>query len=822
MELKPFYYFLSGFITALGIFIIFLVFWLIKKQREKKKINLAFNYALLLVEIPKYVYTQISSQEPRLRIIEELTNFENFLATLSKLKHPIVLEVALPHVGEEIFFFVAVPRNEIEFIRKTIRGFWPGSEVILYKTDYNIFNPEGYSLASYLKLKNHFYLPIKTYQQIAQSNIDPFDAFLSSFTKLKKVGEGLALQIILKPVPSSVNKSIFEKIKKLREGKKLDEVLDESNKSWIVEELKKALSPKSFYEAATYSYLKKEKDEAEEKIAPKPVEEISIKMLETKAVKPLFEANIRIVASADDIVTTEKILTSAENAFLQFNNPPFNEFVIVRPTKNKLKKLIYEYSFRLFNSKQKVLLNTEEIASLCHFPISYSKNPLIHWLKSRTAPPPPNLPKEGIILGKSFYQGEEAVVKIKKEDRRRHIYIIGQTGTGKTTLLKNMIEQDIKNGDGVCFIDPHGDVAQEILGLIPDERIDDVIYFNPQDTRMPIGFNILEYDKRRPEDKTRIINMIIEIIGKIYNLEVTGGPLFEQYLRNALLLLMDNPDWGHTLLDVSTVFVNESFRNKLLSLCKNYPVIEFWKEQAVRAQRELALDEMITWVTSKLNPFTTNDYIRPIICQPKSKINFRDILDNKKIFIANLTKGVLGETSCYIMGMLLIAKILIAAYSRTEIPESQRKDFYLYIDEFQNFAFDSVAGILSEARKFRLSMIFAHQYVKQLPEKIINSVFGNVGTIISFRIGAEDADFLEKIFAPTFSKLDLVNIPNYNAYIRLLIDGYVSQPFNIQTFAPSPTDLNKIEKIAELTNLKYGTPKEEIEKLLEEKYAYIY
>jgi len=812
--------FLLGVISALGVLIIFLVFFLIKKHRERKKINLAFNYVLLLVEIPPYHLATPSPQEPKIKIIEELTNFENFLANLSRMKYPVVFEIALPHVGEEIFFFVAVPRKEVEFIRKLIKAYWPGSEISIYKTDYNVFNPEGYSLASYFKLKTHYFIPIRTYPAIAQSNIDPFEAFLSSFTNLKKVGEGLALQVIIKPLPSSVNKSIFEKVKQLREGKKLKEVLEEEGGSWVLKELEKTFGPKALTETLLLKTEEAKEKELKEKQEPKPIEEMSIKMLESKATKPLFEVNFRLVVSADDLLVCEKILTSAENAFLQYNNPPFNEFVAVRPTKNHLKKLLYEFSFRLFNPKQKMILNTEELTTLFHFPTSYNKNPLIHFLKARTAPPPVNLPTEGIILGKNIYQGEERIVRIKRDDRRRHMYIIGQTGTGKTTLLKNMIEQDIVNGEGVCFIDPHGDVSQEILGLIPREREKDVIYFNPTDTRRPIGFNILEYDKRRPEDRTRIINMLIEIIGKIYNLYETGGPMFEQYLRNSLLLIMDNPDWGHTLLDVSTVLVNESFREKLLSQCKNYTVIEFWREQAPRAQRELALDEMVTWVTSKLNPFITNDYIRPIICQPKSTINFEDILNNKKIFIARLPKGVLGETSAYIMGMLLITKILIAAYARADIPEEQRPDFYLYVDEFQNFAFDSVASILSEARKFRLSMIFAHQYIKQLPEKIMNAVFGNVGTIVAFRVSAEDAEFLEKLFTPVFSKTDLSNIPNYNAYIRLLIDGYVSVPFNLKTFPPNKPDLSKIEKLAELTNLRYGTPREEIEKMLAEKYSY--
>jgi hypothetical protein len=324
-----------------------------------------------------------------------------------------------------------------------------------------------------------------------------------------------------------------------------------------------------------------------------------------------------------------------------------------------------------------------------------------------------------------------------------------------------------------------------------------------------------------PEQKTFIINTLIEIIDKLYNLQMTGGPMFEQYLRNALLLIMDNPNWGHTLLDVSRVFVDEYFRDSLLAQCKNYPVVEFWKKQAAVVKGELSLENMITWITSKLNPFITNDFVRPIIAQSKSSLDFRNIMDNKKILIVNLSKGKIGETSAYLLGMILVAKILSAAFSRVDIPEDQRKDFYLFIDEFQNFAFKGIASILSEARKYRLSLVLAHQYIKQLPEEISAAVFGNVGTICTFRVGTEDADFLEKQFAPIFTKVDLVNIPNYTLYLKLLIDGYVSDAFNIKTFKPNQPDFEKAEKIAELSMLKYGRPLKEIEEEIAQKYRYI-
>ena len=798
---SPTIVYLSGFLTGiLGFIVIYFGLLLIKRYLEYQKIKLSLNYSLLLVELPKYYY--LPKTETPTKVVEEINDFENFLNSLSNIKNPIIFEIATPHSGEEIFFYVAVPKKHVQQMQKSIRSFWPGSEVILVEEDYNIFNPEGVVLGSYVTLKNHYFRPIKTYKEIALGNIDTLDSFLAAFNKLKKEGEGLAYQVIIKPLGSKEVKKIKKIINKMKEGKSFEE----------------ALSHKEYLEIFQ-SKEEKEKKEMEEK--KKPVDEYLIKNIENKMTKPFFEVNIRILMSANNIFDGEEIISTVESAFHQFINPGINEFVINRVKGRKLSNLIYEFSFRLFNKAQRAILNSEEIASIIHFPTSHSKSPIIHWLAARSAPPPSNLPLEGVILGESTYQGNRVLVRIKRNDRRRHIYVIGQTGTGKTTLLKNIAMQDMENGDGICFIDPHGDVAQELLGLIPTNRIDDLIYFSPGDIRRPIGLNILEYDPNYPEQKTFIINTLIEIIDKLYNLQITGGPMFEQYLRNALLLIMDDPSWGFTLLEVSRVFVDRRFREELLTKCKNYPVVEFWTKQAPVVGGELSLENMITWITSKLNPFITNDFVRPIIAQPKSSLDFRQIMDNKKILIVNLSKGKIGETSAYLLGMILIAKILSATFSRVDIPEEQRKDFYLFIDEFQNFAFKGISSILSEARKYRLSMVLAHQYIKQLPEEIAAAVFGNVGTIMCFRVGTEDADFLEKQFAPIFTKVDLVNIPNYHLYLKLLIDGYVSDPFNIKTLPPKTPNLELAERAKEISFLRYGRPLEEIEKEIEERYKHV-
>lgn len=791
--------YLSATIVGIfGLIVIYFTVLYLKKYLESKKIKLSLNYALILIELPKYHYLPKQEQ----RVVDEINNFENFLNALSKFKYPIIFEIATPHYGEEIFFYLALPRKYLDPIQRAIKAFWSGSETKIIEEDYNIFNPQGATLASYVKLKNHDFKPIKTYREIAQGNVDPLDSFLSAFNKLKKAGEGMVYQVIIKPLGTKYAKKVSKIIKNLKEGKTFEESKN------IFTNIFKILSSKEA----------KEKEDMEER--KKPIDDYLIKSLENKMIKPFFEVNIRLCVSSPTIFDGEEILSSAEAAFHQYMNPSINEFIIYRVKIKNILKFVYELSFRIFNKKQSIILNSEEIASIIHLPTSYTKSPLIHWLLSRSAPPPPNLPKEGVILGESYYQDIVELVRIKKNDRRRHIYVIGQTGTGKTTLLKNIAEQDMKNGDGICFVDPHGDVAQELLGLVPKERIDDVIYFNPGDIRRPIGLNILEYDPEFPEQKTFIINTLIEIIDKLYNLSLTGGPMFEQYLRNSLLLIMDNPDWGFTLLEVSRVFVDEKFRRELLANCKNYPVVEFWTKQAPMVGGELSLENMITWITSKLNPFITNDFVRPIIAQSKSTFNFREIMDNRKILIVNLSKGKIGDTSAYLLGMILVAKILSAAFSRVDIPEEQRKDFYLFLDEFQNFAFKGIASILSEARKYRLSMVLAHQYIKQLPEEIAAAVFGNVGTIMTFRVGTEDADFLEKQFTPIFSKVDLVNIPNYHLYLKLLIDGYVSDAFSIRTLKPNPINFELAQKIAELSMIKYGKPKKDIDEEIEKRFQY--
>jgi len=374
-----------------------------------------------------------------------------------------------------------------------------------------------------------------------------------------------------------------------------------------------------------------------------------------------------------------------------------------------------------------------------------------------------------------------------------------------------MAVQDILNGEGICMIDPHGDLVQDVLERVPKERAEDVVYFDPAQMDRPMGLNLLEYDKNYPEQKTFVINEMINVFDKLYDLKATGGPMFEHYMRNAMLLLMEDPESGSTLMEIPRLLADADFRRFKLSKCKNQSVYDFWVKEAEKAGGEASLANMTTYITSKLTQFISNDYIWPIIGQQESAFNFRKIMDEKKILLISLSKGKIGDSNAYLLGLVLMGKILMSALSRTDIPEEQRKNFYLYIDEFQNFITESINVILAEARKYKLCLTMAHQYIGQLSKgqdtSIRDAIFGTVGTLISFRIGVEDAEFLSKEFAPVFSPQDLINIEKYHAYIKLLVDNQSLTPFNIKLpyvgdVYPGNPEIAKI--IKELSKLKYG------------------
>lgn len=797
-------FFIPGIFLAI-IFVISVVFLLIVFLKKEKLIFWqALNYKLLLISLPKNVMSEGQNKET-IKMESIIASFDQFLGSLSYYKHPLVFEMAVPTDTEEIRFYVSAPKKDIDSIEKNISGFFPLANVEVVK-DYTIFEPQGIVGGLTVKLNNHYSLPLKTYKDFAS---DSLSVITNAFSKLAPQNEGACLQIVFTPTSKSLVKSIEQIKKGLREGKSFKELTmsqfkSEFSKNW------KQITKKDSSE---------EKDK-EEKV--KYIDESLIKLIEEKISRPLFDVNIRLFASANTKERTEEILLSLESALMQFSAPNANSLTFQKiKNKKALNDFVYNFSFRLFKPANKIVLNSTELTGFYHFPHAFLETPKIRWFKARSAPAPMNLPQEGIILGINSFRGEDKEVKILDEDRRRHIYVVGQTGTGKTSLMNRMFVQDMELGKGACFIDPHGDIAEDLIGLVPHNRADDLIYFNPGDMENSIGLNMLEYDSRYPFQKSFITNELLEIMDKLYDLKSVGGPIFEQYFRNAILLLLDDELENHTLNDVPRILINPDFRKSLLERTPNSMVREFWEKEAEKAGGDLSLANVAPYINSKLNPFLANDLVRPIISQKKSTINFRQIMDERKILIVNLSKGLLGDINSYLLGMLIVGKLTMAAFSRVDLPEDERKDFYLYIDEFQNVTTNTVATIFSEARKYRLSLVVAHQYIQQLKEDIQKSVFGNVATMISFRLGnAEEAETLGKQFAPIFGAYDLLNLDNFNAYIKLAIKGQTSQAFNFKTIKSFASDRNWAEKLKTLSALKYTRPRKEIEEEIKLSYEF--
>ncbi|MBI5913514.1 type IV secretory system conjugative DNA transfer family protein [Candidatus Azambacteria bacterium] len=806
------YFFIIVTVIALGA-VLFVVPYLLRVRR-KQEIDYSLNLALLLISLPLHKAKQANVEEIR-KLIAVMEQFyagivrveEGWLKGMFSGSSALSYEIVLPAIGEEIHFYIGVPRKYVETAEKQITGFLNEAKVERVD-DYNIFNPVGVSAGSSLTLSHSFYLPVKTYQQL---EIDPLNFITNAMSKLEFRGEGCALQVLVKPNRSwqeEAHKIIWE----MKSGKTFKQAYAHVTKG-AVQALVESLQTKAKEEI---SKAQQEKEKAQERF--RTVDDATIKALEQKASKVGFDINVRMVVSTLTQTRADAILSSIESSFSQFENPNLNGFIVKRATGRQLAKLIYDFSFRNFNTGQRMILNTEELTSVFHFPTPYLETKKIKALKSRVAPLPTNMPLEGLVIGMNVYRGEEREAKLSTEDRRRHMYIVGQTGTGKSVSLQNMIQQDIENGEGVCFIDPHGETVEAVLAKVPKHRADDVVVFDPADLERPIGLNMLEYDPARPEQKTFIVNELISIFDKLYDLKATGGPMFEQYTRNALLLIMADPESGSTLLEVPRVFSDPTFRKMKLAKVQDVVVKNFWEKEAEKAGGDASLANMTPYITSKFNTFIANEFVRPIIAQQHSTIKFRDIMDNKKILLVTLAKGKIGEINSNLLGMIVIGKLLMAALSRADVAETERKDFYLYIDEFQNFATDSISVILSEARKYRLALTMAHQFIGQLKENIKQAVFGNVGSMMVFRVGTEDAEFLQKQFAPEFEANDIANLDNLNAYVKALVNGQAVKPFNIIMPLPKQGNPEVGAILKELSRLKYGRDHKQVELEIQERF----
>jgi len=712
------------------------------------------------------------------------------------------LEVALGNEGDEVVVYAGIPNKHLSLFEKQVLAFYHHAKIREVSDDYNIFNSDGGSVGAYAMLSEKGVMPIKTYDNIDH---DPMNTILGVFSKLQTAGEGAAIQLVVAPAGDKfINE--FHRI--------LDDVKDGMSVKHAADNLYKF--NQAFMKVGKDLIFGHKKKTEEGKNPDKymkgrrAVDEGAAEKIGNKIKSTIMKANIRVIASGESKERAEAILAEIESSFNQFSEAASNSIVFEKVHGSDLKKLFHDFSYRSFSPSKVMPLNLKELASVFHFPIGLGSQPQLKEAKAGIAPAPLEMGKEGVILGVNSYRGKDTEIHLSREDRMRHFYVIGQTGTGKTNIMLNMITQDIKNGDGCCYIDPHGTDIQTILSRIPKERIDDVIYFDPAYTARPMGLNMLEYDPKYPEQKTFVVNEMMSIFNKLFDMKVGGGAMFEQYFRNSAFLVMEDPESGSTLLEITRVLADKEFRDLKLARCKNPIIKQFWVS-AEQTTGDQSLANFVPYISSKFDNFISNDIMRPVVLQQNSVFNFRKIMDEKKILLVNLSKGRLGEINANLIGLVLVGKIQMAALSRVDMFGKPMNDFYLYIDEFQNVTTDSISSILSEARKYRLSLNIAHQYISQLEEKIKNSVFGNVGSMAVFRVSTEDANILEPKFKPLFTAQDIMKLDNYNAYMSMLVNGQPTKPFNMHTLPPEDGNPSIVEDLKELSYVKYGRDREEVE-----------
>lgn len=748
---------LSILLGILAVFGYMLFQWWRYRNREKY----ALDFVTLKVRLPKDNEIKIDAAEQMFAALHSLKK----KGPTAWLKPEDTITFEIVGLKESIAFYVNCTSRVRDFVEKQIHGAYPQADI--RETDeVNIFSEKGQVAFTALTLEKSNYLPLKTYKDLPT---DGLSLLTSAFSKLTD-GEGAILQIAIQPESKSWQKQ---------------------GRGFISGKKKKEADP----ETASYDH------------DPKEMEAIG-----SKLEKPGFRTAIRVVVSAPTYQAAEDHLITIIGSFAQFASA-YNAFTRVLLFVRHLFMIDFLYRYMPLIKRGTCVLNSEELASIFHFPNKTVETHHIHWLHAKNAPAPSKIPSSGLYLGKSIYRGEQRDIYMELNDRRRHMYIIGKTGTGKSEFLKEMILQDIEAGHGVCAIDPHGEFVEDILQLMPPERAEDVIYFNPSDLERPMGMNIMEADNE--EQKHFVTGAVIGLMYKLYDPHRTGiiGPRFEHAIRNAMLTIMAKE--GGTFIEMVRVLTDQKFVEELLPYVKDPVVKRYWTDQIAQTS-DFHKSEVLDYIVSKFGRFVTNKTMRNIIGQQKSSFNFRRAMDEKKIILCNLSKGVLGEEDAKFLGLILVPKVLTAAMSRQDIPMAQRSDFFLYVDEFQNYATEDFAVILAEARKYRLSLIVANQYIGQVDEEIKNAVFGNVGTMVSFRVGVPDANFLQHEFAPVFNENDLANIEKFHVYIKTIVNNEPVAAFSMSLMK----DMSEVEarmspKLAEmikqLSRLKYGQDREEIE-----------
>ena len=766
--------YLVGFLLVRGIIVgvLFLagyILFLWWKWRGREKASM--DSVLLQVALPRENEIKIDAAEQLFASFASLRKSGRFA-----FLHPQPY-LSFEIVGKpgDIRLYVWTPNKLRDLVEKQINGTYPDADISVVTdedpkqkgvvgNDYNIFSENGKVAFASLRLKGNSYAPMKIFKEMS---VDGMSLLTSVLAKMSE-GEGAAIQVLLSPADSKWKKKGREYLSKTKKS--------ESNA-----------------ETASYATDAKELEGIENKIG-----------------KPGFNVVIRIVVSSSSEESAQAHLDNITNAFSVFDGESSFAPNPIRFKGMFMRDFIYRF-WPMYKSTG--IMTSEELATVFHFPNKSIQTPHIFWLTSKRAPAPSQIPDSGLFIGKSTFRGQSRPVYVSAEDRQRHMYIIGKTGTGKSEFLKDMILQDIRNGEGICVVDPHGDLVEGVLPLIPPERAEDVIIFDPSDTSRPMGLNIME--AYTEEQKHYMVSSIIGLFYKLYDPNQTGivGPRLEHGIRNAMLTVMAVP--GNTFIEVQRALTDTAFVQELLPHLTDPIVKRYWTDQIAQTN-DFHKSEVLDYIVSKFGRFVTNKLMRNIIGQSKSSFDFRKVMDDRKILLVNLSKGKIGEENSSFLGLILIPKLLVAAMSRQDIPQEQRQNFYLYVDEFQNFATPDFAQILSEARKYRLNLIVANQFTGQMQDEVKNAVFGNVGTIVSFRVGVTDANYLQHEFQPVFNEGDLINVDRFNAYVRTVVRGEPVSPFSVDM----TRDMSKekamsnervAELIRELSRLKYAKDVRQVE-----------
>ena len=789
------------------ILVSFAVFFLRKKSNYKRTLDLVF----LRVTLPKKNSDLDDKKETTKDFKEMVALMEQLLSSLKSIySHKIIKKIlwqdliSFEYIAheQEIFFYIVCPKNYQKLIEKQVNWFY--TDAIIEETrEVNIFEWRKHNASTYLYSKKPFYYPIKTYQKLES---DPINNITNAFSKLEEDASAV-VQILLKPIDDDWQNKCAKASTKIMNGRTPYFTLNPFKIiGWLFDAVFSSGDDKPDTSSNNTSALTQER----------------AKTVDEKWDKTGYKSVIRIITTWNESHMVNVELKNIVSAFSQFSYPDFNKFSST--LRHNKQKIIKDYIYRYFRSPfwiKKMLLNTEEIASIFHFPhIKYNKVAEIKWQNFKIVKAPTNMPKQWLLIGENAYRWTKKEVRIKTEDRFRHFYIIGQTGTGKSSTMQALGRQDLANGEWMAIIDPHGDLVKDLLPFVPRERADDVIVFDPSDTERPIGMNILE---AAPEDRDMVVQDALNIMIKLFWNEIFG-PRLQDYFRNGALTLMEYPS-GWALTDIIRLFTDPDFQKDHIRNVKN-PIVKAWWEKTFANMGDREKKEIIPYFSAKFGQFITNTTMRNIIGQTESSFDIGNIMQEQKILIANLSKWLLGDINSELLWLILVSKMQMAAMRRQRMSKEERKDFYLYIDEFQNYITPSIESILSEARKYRLGLVLAHQYLGQLEKSdaltksninLKNAIFGNVWTVMSYKIGPEDGEFMAKYYQPTFSEQDLINMDKFKAVMKLAVDNQPTTPFSIIPTNPYLVEWDhKVAKaFKELSRLKYWRDRAFVSKEIE-------